>query len=235
MKIISMCVWRRPDIARKTLDALSHCTGVGDYRLLVHIDGEGSPEMPGVFNSVTFMPVTVFVADRHLGCNESTKRILAAAFEHTDYVIHDEEDILLAPDALRYFEWAQKFHEDPSILTVGAWRHNDGWLAEHGPFPDGAQVETKVSKSACFHCWGWATWGDRWKKMLANWTGNDDQTLSWDVALECFRIREGLFEVSPHISRAFNIGHGGIHRDDAWLSYWAGSGGFQPPETFRIV
>lgn len=235
MKIISMCVWRRPDIAANALGALSRCPGIGNYRLLVHIDGGGAHEMPGLFSDVSFMPVTVLTADRNLGCNESTKRILSVAFEHSDYVIHNEEDILLAPDALQYFEWAEQFKADPSILSVAAWRHDSGWLAEHGPFPDGQQIETKVTKMGCFHCWGWATWKDRWQNMLANWTGNDDQTLSWDVALEAYRVREKLYEVIPFVSRAFNIGHGGIHRGDAWLSYWAGSAGFQPPSTYQLV
>lgn len=235
MKVVSMCVWRRVDIARNTLHALSQCPGIGDYRLLVHLDGNGATEMPDLFSGVSFMPVTVFRSPTQLGCNESTKRILSVAFEHADYVIHDEEDVMLAPDALHYFEWAKQFQSDPEVLSVAAWRHDAGWLAEHGPFPDGQQIETKVSKFRCFHCWGWATWKDRWEKILANWTGNDDQTLSWDVAVEAFRAREKMYEIIPHVSRAFNIGHGGIHRGDSWLSYWAGSGGFQPPTTFQLV
>lgn len=235
MKVITMCLWRRLDIAKRTVGALAACDGIKDYHLVLHIDGNPCEHMVSWARSIGCCSKELLLADKNLGCNASTRRALRGGFERGDYVIHVEEDVLLAKDALRYFEWAQQFRSDPTLLTVGAWRHPRGWLYEDKkPFPMGHSIERQARKSPHFHCWGWATWKDRWQWMDGNWTNGDDQSLSWDVRINKWRHTQSFVELLPLVSRAINIGIGGIHRDDAPLSYWAGSNGFVFPKSYQL-
>lgn len=231
-KIITLCFWNRPEYGRRTIHSLSRCYGIEDYTLLIHCDGRGQPHVP--MGEFPFRMELVLEKD-HLGCNANTKKALEHGFSLSDYVIHVEEDVNLAPDALRYFEWARHFQADPEVMTVAAWRHDSGWMPKDGPFPLGERIETKALKWFCFHCWGWATWKDRWEDIRANWTTGDDQTLSWDVAVNNLRHLNDQCEIAPLVSRANNIGDGGIHRGHSLLDWWAGSEGFIAPETYQLV
>lgn len=232
MKVITMAVWRRADVLKKTLHALEHATGIGDYTLVIHCDGGGNQNetraVRYVCRDIDFAETLIKFNRGNLGCNENTRRVLHRGFELSDYVIHVEEDIVIAPDALLYMEWAKQFRNRPEIWMVSMWRHPSGWLHESGtPFPLGQAIETKVCHSGGLLIWGWGTWRDRWETMEKNWTTGDDKTLSWDTHLTAVRHKLGKFCICPLVSRAVNVGDGGIHRDAAHLDYWAGSTGFQ--------
>lgn len=237
MKVITLCFWRRPQYVRNCLHALQHCKGIGDYTLVAHLDGPQNEDIKAQVKAVDWAKTELVLNDEHWGCNVSTRRALSYGFNRAEYVIHVEEDVVLAPDALQYFEWAGAVAQnDPSVMSIAAWRHDSGWLPEHGPFPLEDNPAGKVVRWTCFHCWGWATWRDRWLGMNSHWTTGNDSTLSWDVALNQYRHETGRCELAPLISRAYNIGAaGGVHRGDSPLSYWAGSTGFVLPETYRIV
>lgn len=231
MKVLSLCLWRRPKYTLAVLDALRHCAGVRDYFLVVGIDGGAPLAIQQIEKHIDFAPYTFLRHKEHIGCNQNTKLTLELAFSFADYVVHVEDDILFAPDALRYFEWAKQFGGDPSLFTVGAWRHVTGYLPGHLGEPL-AQAGL-VKRQSFFSCWGWATWADRWAEMKRRWTPNDDHALSWDARVQA--IRKERYELAPMISRATNIGDkGGTHRGDCLVPYWAGSPGFVAPAEFTV-
>ena len=232
-KIITLCFWNRPNYAREVLEALERCYGIENYMLLIHLDGNGHKEIPSVAKSVDFAERVIIKHVDHLGCNETTRMALTHGFNESDYVIHVEEDVTIAPDSLKWFEWANQFGSRSDIFTANAWRHDVGWLPESGSqCPDGEGE--KASIIPFFNCWGWATWIDRWKEMDAGWTTGTDLSFSWDLKVS--EIRGNRMGIQPHISRAMNIGSGGgIHRGDYLLSHWAGSEGFSIPNQYSIT
>lgn len=228
MKVISLTFHNRPGYAARVLESLSMCQGSGDYNLVIHLDGPTDPIMLSLCERVAWAPCCIIREDRNLGCNQSTRAALETAFGMADYVVHVEEDVLLSPDALRYFEWGNEFRADPSVLTIGAWRQE--------PVPDLPSTETKAVKVACFHCWGWATWRDRWQEIAEHWTTGTDLSHSWDLAVDTFRRKAGRYEIAPLVSRSINIGAiGGVHRGDWLLPYWAGSDGFKHPDSYHFL
>jgi hypothetical protein len=233
MKIITLCFWKRPEYAQAVLNSLKACAGVDRYTLLMHLDGGGHPDMPAVANSVDFASKVVIAHSDHAGCNWNTRRALAHGFNESDYVIHVEEDVILAPDALRWFEWASHLRDVKTIFTTNAWRNDVGWMPEQGrPFPPGEA--SRAVAMPFFNCWGWATWADRWREIDAGWTTGTDQSLSWDTSVQT--TRGNRLGIQPHISRACNIGkEGGTHRGDYPLSYWGGSHGFVMPDYYHLV
>lgn len=231
-RIITMCFWRRPNYAIEVLNALRRCSGIESYKLLIHLDGNGHPDMPYLAASVDFCERIVVKRDDHLGCNDMTRIALHHGFSYCDYVIHVEEDVVLAPDALLFFEWASRFKDDHKVFTVGAWRHGAGWLPESGiAMPSGE--ESKASYHPNLDIWGWATWYDRWREMDSDWTTGDDISSSWDLTIQ--KLRGERFGVVPHISRAINIGKdGGVHDTGRLLSYWAGMDGFRFDGEYKL-
>lgn len=229
MNAISMTMWRRVDYARSVLDALSRNPGIGSYELFIGIDG-GPQAMPTPV--IDFAKAHIVRRPQHIGCNQNTLLTLREAFAHSDYVIHIEDDVLVAPDTIRYFEWARQFGDQRDLFTVTCWRHPDGWLPQKRGTPE--FQSGSVRKVPHFDCWGWATWRDRFAEMEHGWTTKTDRVLSWDTRVQ--EIRGYRYELSPMIGRAQNIGRkNGTHRPGMLVSYWAGSPEFRAPNQFTLA
>lgn len=235
-KVITMCHWRRPEYTRVCLEYLSRCHGINDYTVFIHIDGNGDPKV--LQESLRIKPVVkvlqIIEHKSHLGCNGNTLRALENGFGFSDFVIHIEDDIIVARDGLRFLEWASQFENDPAIFTVGIWRHPSGWLPTMKiPWIPGH--ERKAGTVVGFYVWGWATWQSRWKEMRNGWTRDNDRTGSWDTILTR-KVRGNRLSLQPYIGRANNIGeHLGTHRGAAWECHWADSPGFKEPDGFERV
>lgn len=235
-KVITMCHWRRPDYTQKSIEYLSRCHGIKDYTVFIHIDGKGDPKVAE--ESLKLRPVVkvlqVIEHKSHLGCNGNTRKALDSGFAVSDYVIHIEDDILVAKDGLRFLEWASQFEEDKNIFTTGIWRHNDGWLpSQNRPWIPGHERIAAICGG--FYVWGWATWKSRWKEMQQGWTKGDDMKASWDCILT-HNVRGNRGSLLPFIGRANNIGEElGTHRGASWVQHWADSPGFVEPKTFERV
>jgi hypothetical protein len=232
MKVITFTAWRRPHYTYMVCNALKRCHGIRNWTVLIHVDGDGHRNVERIAKCFRVSKCEVLTNDAHLGCNANTREALRHGFSLADYVVHIEDDVVLAPDALRYFDWGRQFGGDPTVFTVNAWRHDNGWLPSNSGSPNGSAGT--VERIKFFNCWGWATWKDRWQEMDANWSTADDLTRSWDFAVS--DIRGERFGLQPHISRATNVGARlGVHRGDARLEYWAGTKGFAEPDAFTLI
>jgi hypothetical protein len=149
-------------------------------------------------------------------------------------VIHLQDDTPVAPDALRYFEWARQFGRDPNVFTVTGYRHPRDWMP--GPSPKPQDEHVRVGPSHFFTCYGWATWRDRWHEMRANWPTNywTQGTPAWDTYL-CYEARKDRVEIAPYTARTRHIGvEGGMGFGHKVLPYWAGSAGFVAPQGYVL-
>lgn len=231
-----MCHWRRPEYTRLCIEYISRCHGIKDYTVLIHIDGDGNKdvakECAKLLKSVKSLEVVKHGA--HLGCNKNTKLALESGFAVSDYVIHIEDDVLVARDGLEYMEWASQFEGDPKIFTTGLWRHPAGWLPDQNrPWIPGH--ESLADYVGGFYVWGWGTWKTRWTEMRKGWTTGNDMHQSWDTILTQ-NVRKNRASFVPFISRSNNIGEAlGTHRGANWIPHWADSPGFVEPHKFMKV
>jgi len=224
MKAISLCLWRRPNYTRTVLESLARCPEIGTYTIFAGVDGGGDAGVIGELNKFNACKVVSTIRKEHIGCNQNTKLILADAFQESDYVIHIEDDTPVAPDALRFFEWANQFGSDQSVFTVSGW----GILPKLDAHPDD---DARVFRVYNFSSWLWATWKDRWQEMLQKWTNGGDMNHSWDCQLDA--IRGDRVQIQPVISRTTNIGNIlGTHRGECMIADWAGREGFVLPKEF---
>lgn len=232
MKVVSLSFWRRPTYTRQVLYALKANSEIKNYHLVIGVDGGGDPRVLDEIEQIDFAPVTLLQHACNVGCNQNLKSTLSLAFSMSDYVIHIEDDILVAPDALKYFEWARRFEHDTRVLTVTSWKHDVGWQPTN---PNDPKKETGfVGWMPRFFAWGWATWRSRWKEIEEHWTTKGDYELSWDLRI--MEILNGRGCLCPYAGRSNNIGEElGTHRGAAWCEYWAGSPGFESPAGFSLV
>lgn len=205
MKVITTLHFNRPQYTRRMLECLAAAEGIEDYALIAYVHEGGHPEVVKLLSGFTSAHRT-FVVTEDLGIGhldpdrriaKATHQVLKLGFIVGEYVIHLEDDILLARDALRYFEYARQFEAEPECLTVSAY-------SKHGK--PGTADPSAIGRLSWFHPWGWATWQSRWETLIEpNW-GQEH----WDEHLN--RHRQQMYEIFPHAARALNVGAtGGVH------------------------
>ena len=189
MRTISVTAHKRPNYLEQTLQALSQCAGIERYRVTVFCD-----ESPVRGQCVELVEHFGFVPVESPGppnVNLNTGSAISSAFDAgASYHLHLEEDTVPARGALLWFEWAERFGDDPTIFSVGGYHRE----------PSGKSDE--YAARYWFTPWGFATWADRWAKF--KWKRRPNS--GWDVRLNQRRKRAGLKELYPCVSRIQNIG-----------------------------
>jgi hypothetical protein len=221
--VITMCHFNRPAYSRQVIEALRGCDGIGDYLILPHVE-PGNDEVRALVVEIDFAEcIPTFNAER-FGVDLNTELALADGFQHSDFVIHIEDDVVCARDALRYFEWCrERFRDDISVFSVTGYNR----CAELPP-PDRWH---RVSVRHWFHPLACGIWKDRWESFrgrLHSAPAGWDDFLNW---MFCAGEQPGAFvEVYPELSRAQHIGvESSVHsyspdwyREHHHVPHWAG-------------
>lgn len=196
MKTISVTTFRRPQYLRQVFEKLNVCTGIKNYTLFIQC--EPNPDVKHLVENFNFIPKTnIRFNSRLFGCKSNNLSVLEWAFEYTDYNIHVEDDILLAKDALTYFEYCNKYKEDKEVFTITGYNR------------DVTKQHYQVVKEKWFVPWGWATWKDRFEEIKGIKKIHDEYT--WDDQINR-NIRKDRYLVKPLLARCQNIGaYGGSH------------------------
>jgi hypothetical protein len=196
-KAIAVTLYNRPLYTHSMLWHLRRCTGFEDYTLFLHVE----PENALVIEIAQHFPHNkkcIHINPSRLGCNHNIHNALTHAFEEFQFVIFLEDDVLLARDALQFYEFCSaELEEDPRVFTITPYnRENSGSLHPYA-----------LHSRQWFHAFGMATWKNRWigdmDQFLA--LSNDPVHESWDCPVN-YRIRGERCEVFPYLSRCQNIG-----------------------------
>jgi hypothetical protein len=227
--VITATHYNRADYTAASLAALAKCEGIGDCLYVARVEHSCDAVIAAV-RAIDFCEVDLVINPQRLGCNANTIAAIEAGFDRSEFVIHVEDDVLLAPDALAYFWWARAAYcGDPRVATVAAYNRD-----KQSPHP---ALHHHVHRRVWFHPWGWGTWRDRWRNTLADAAvGVGSGRLTWDTALGHRVVDAKLSEVYPVLSRSQNIGvrssihpPGGFftpawHREHQHCPHWAGDG-----------
>jgi hypothetical protein len=229
-KIITMAAWRRPKYFKEVIDSLKAADGIDNYKLLVSLDGgyyEKQKEMVEILRN-TDLDYDVIIHSDNLGCAENTRYILDKGFKQYDKVIHLEDDTVIHPQALTWFEHNLDYYEH-NLKIFSITGYTNGKLNELSL--DGNWTEPHVvGLRSWFSCWGWATWKRVWDELKDSWFGIQwkdgigvthegrqsrgdaflqfiDKTNrgSWGIPMNHY-WRGSRYEISPHTSFIQNIG-----------------------------
>ena len=204
---IVFTVHDRPAYLRRTLESWERVRGISAARLVFRCE-PGCPGAVALCRSVGFAEATVTVNPRRYGVLTSPWHAFEDGFTAGRFTILAEEDLIVSTDVLEYFTWCdQRYRDDPGVLGVTTHQHDaqPGGLAGIAP--------------ACWtgddppHLWVWATWRDRWRRLLrADW----DHTYAhrgWDWRIrDHWVLGQGMRVMAPSMARSQHIGeHGGAH------------------------
>jgi FkbM family methyltransferase len=239
---------RRPGYLKQTLASWEAVRGIGDIHSFTLALGYDEDNFMPVLNAYNRFRQSAGLGQRarvkmdSAAARESRgmHRAIAEAGNHVfadpsvEFVVFGEEDVVVSTDVLEYMEWArEKFAGDDQVLCVLAHSQSgQGWDA-HEPAQDADADQAAVRLLPYFNAWGWATWRDRWEKVLAvHWDMRCDSggplDSGYDHHIHRRIIPQGGFACAvPDASRSQNIG-----REGGWASN-AESFAFSQAQSFR--
>ena len=167
---IILFVYNRPEHTRKTVEALQKNELASESILYVFADGAKPEsteeqlarikEVRDYTGSITgFKEIHVEYSEKNKGLANSVIAGVTKIINEYGRVIVVEDDIVTHPFFLRYMNDALDFYEkNESVFSVGSLMYNINIPQDYNH--DMILISRVES-------WGWATWGDRWKKC--NW------------------------------------------------------------------
>jgi glycosyltransferase involved in cell wall biosynthesis len=176
--------YNRPDHLRQTLEHLAQADGASDSDLWIFCDGpkpDGDPARTDAVRALAcdpvwvtcFASVQVRLSGENRGLATSIIGGVSSVIEGAGRVIVLEDDLLVAPDFLRFMNDCLDFyHNDQKVGSITGFSP----LAKQ---PKHYAHDVMAVPRNCSH--GWATWVDRWREV--DWSARDATRLWRDKAL----------------------------------------------------
>ena len=159
---------RRPHTVRQVIGAIRH---LSPKILFVACDGADSEAVEQVAATRQVLDQEIdwpcqinrLYSDVHQGCRLSVSRAINWFFEHVEEGIILEDDCVPHPDFFPYCSTLlDRYRHDTRVWCISGNNFQNGqW------FGDGSYYFSRYN-----HCWGWATWRQRWQHYdadLKNW------------------------------------------------------------------
>ncbi len=178
---VVLFVYNRPSHTRRTVTALQKNNLAGRSDLFIYSDAGKKPEVAESVCEVRefiksidgFRSVCIVERERNWGLANSIIDGVTTVISQYGRVIVLEDDLITSSHFLEYMNAALDHYEnDLKAFSIGAFNFPDKTM----PIPQDYSWDTY----ACVRCcsWGWATWGDRWKRI------------DWDMADYSMFIRD---------------------------------------------
>lgn len=166
---ITVFVYKRADHTVNLLESLARCDGAKNSEVFIYADGakgsedeEAVKEVKNLINEPrwqeAFKSWNVFESDRNKGLANSIIAGVTEIVNRYGKIIVLEDDLVLAPQFLRYMNQSlETFKDDQRIFSAAGWTY---------PVP---AFKKKYKKDAWLYyrasSWGWGTWADRWNRV----------------------------------------------------------------------
>ena len=231
---ILIIAFNRPSTLKDLLSAVP-----SNRRIYVHVDGQRNEDDHGpsecrrvvkeFMESSPQTKIHILAQQRNLGCKNSCTQAISWAFKNEERLIILEDDVVLNPYALQYFDWAlERFNSSSEIFQINGFSPLNTFFN---------RKKLRVYKSLFAQGWGWATWKNRWdtfdvnlpnlaktreipaeihsqfkfpRPFLELWNERLRRVLggfdTWDFQWQLHVWQEGGFVIAPNRSLTENIG-----------------------------
>jgi len=171
---IALFVYNRPAHTRLTVEALQKNALAQDSDLIVFSDAPKSESQAEAVHEVRqyihqiegFKSVTIVEREANFGLANSIIDGVTSVVNERGRIIVLEDDIVTSQYFLNFMNRALDYY----VSELRVW-HISGWN-----FPINPKGLPETFFSRAMYCWGWATWGDRWKhfqkdpdRLMAEW------------------------------------------------------------------
>jgi hypothetical protein len=162
---VAVFAYSRLEELRRTLASLQRCHGIEARPIYLFVDGpKGETDLARVeavrqfVSGLGWLNLEVRLSERNRGLRRSIMAGVSELVETHGRVIVVEDDLLLAPLALEYFEAGlERFGAAEQVQAVC------GYMYRMPPPPDDRAFFLPFASS-----WGWATWRRAWQPFAAN-------------------------------------------------------------------
>lgn len=190
---IAIFAFNRPDHLGATLEALAENHLAGESHLTIFCDAPRGPKdaegcrhvVEVAQKAVGFASVTVVQREENHGCAASVIRGTTEMFAQHERLIVIEDDIITSPPTLAYLNQAlEEYQRVPAAFSISAWAPPQRMLR----VPDRYRFNSYFIRR--FHCWGWASWRDRW--ACNDWSVPGYAEYRQDAAMRAAHAEGGL-------------------------------------------
>lgn len=204
--IVSLTAFQRPDLLEQTLAAFAVAVEEADEEVALVARVEPSPHKESILRELAPHASSVTVNDQRLGLQKNTLLVLRDAWgladtAGDDFVLHLEDDLVIAPDALRLAAWMRDHYRDDGNVPFVA-------LTQTGECPTDPDAWMAVSTSPWFECHVWGTWRPGWEELLAAWP--HEWPNHWAQRVND-SVMAGRLQARPLLSRSASVGVYGVH------------------------
>ena len=162
---LAIFAYNRPESLKRLLGSLRDCDGFNEAQVTIFIDGPRSPADQDAVAATRqvaeslVQPHWVIKADTvNKGLRRSISQGVTDVCDRFGRAIVLEDDLVLSPVALRYFQAGlDRYENDPRVWSVCGYMYESPGLARRNAnffLPMG-------------HPWGWATWQRAWTQFDA--------------------------------------------------------------------
>lgn len=188
---IILFVYNRPDHTRQVIEALLKNSLAKDGELFIYSDApkdQGAQtkveEVRDYIHSIKgFKSITIIERERNFGLADNIIEGVTNTINQYGKIIVLEDDIVVSPIFLKYMNEALDHYENESkVWSISAWNYP----LEPNPIKD----DTFFWRIP--HCWGWATWKNRWQYYTRDieWVKNNF-------------LRRDIYEISLHNTSSY--------------------------------
>lgn len=195
--------YNRPEFLIQVVTALKLCDNIDLFKIYTS-EEPGYPAVQTIFNNIDFIEIDRHINEHRLGCNRNVIQAIDRGFDHGDFVVVLEDDIVPGKDFLNLCLWAMEPLKDNTDLFCVT-----GFERLPGPFS--LEQQGLVHRKKWFLPWGWATWKHKWENAALQMVNEYSKTVvnipSWDCNFsdQYFNINN-LYILQPTIARTKNIG-----------------------------
>lgn len=210
---VLLLIWNRPNLLEKSLFVIEK---IKPRKIFVACDG---PRKNNIDDIKKIKKCKQLIKEKinwhceikekynneNMGCAKSVSNAITWFFKNVDYGIILEDDCF--PHQL-FFNFAEtllkKYINDKKIWSIGAINLQNGSIIGDGSY----------YLSIYNHCWGWATWKDRWDEYdhnLMNW----DEFIKSNLLHGIFSSSEELNYWKKYINKVIKTGN-----PDSWAIRW---------------
>lgn len=236
MNVITSSHYNRPEFSKEMIKHLAQSFGVSNSYVIFCIDreknGKINEEVLDLCKSFDSCEHHIEISKENIGCNSNIFKSLRLGFSKSNYVLHLEDDVLIAKDGLTLVEdvirqpffqnyWTlslfnrstkDQVGNQYNVITNRPWFTPSGFMCSKQVFLDGFQY-------GCF----------------------EPDKITWDMKFNELRAIRKKTELFPIMSRSNNIGWYGEnvsskewYNDKLKMLFWADDISYQE-EDFRYV
>ena len=204
-KTISVQAYNRPNKLKRCINRLKKAKGIENWDVYGFADYSNSRDGEKVreilYKEDLFQNICLYTNNH--GIRKANIKTLDYMFEFSDFNIHVEEDILIGPDSLKFFDDCYELINNMSkVMSVTGWSH-----------PSVNKQSNRYFPSQRFSCWCWATTKDIYNKHFKKAFDQYYYDDSWACSVSDYYEDNDLYELFPEMSRVRNIGFDSGYHD----------------------